>query len=82
MVNSAGSKSRILFLRSWLLDHTDDDHALTTEEIISVCRENGYGVQQATVGDDMAALVSSGLDVIRDTVYVNRTMMNAYHVGA
>ena len=80
--NKNGTKGRLLFLRRWLLDHTDDDHALTTEEIISVCRENGYGVQRATVGDDMAALVSSGLDVIRDTVYVNRTMMNAYHVGA
>ncbi len=29
-----GNKSRVLFLRGYLEEHTDDDHCLTTEDLI------------------------------------------------
>ena len=79
--NESGTKGRLLFLERYLLEHTDEDHALTTEDIISVCKEHGYKSQRATVGDDMAILYASGLEVMREQVASNRTSMNAYYVG-
>ena len=29
-----GTKGRVLFLRKYLEEHTDDDHYITTEELI------------------------------------------------
>lgn len=81
-INKTGTKGRLLFLERYLLEHTDDNHALTTEDIISICREHGFQIQRSTVADDMAILSASGLDIIRETVYKNRTIMNAYHIGA
>lgn len=31
-----GSKGRVLFLRKYLEDHTDDNHVITTEELINL----------------------------------------------
>jgi len=82
MVNSAGSKSRILFLRSWLLDHTDDNHVITTEELIELYRIHGYGANRGTIYDDLAVLADSGLDIIMEQIPRNRTKTNSYHIGS
>ena len=79
--NEAGTKGRLLFLERYLLEHTDENHALTTEDILAVCREHGYKSQRATVWDDMAVLYAAGLEVMREQVASNRTSMNAYYVG-
>ena len=79
--NESGTKGRLLFLERYLLEHTDENHALTTEDILAVCRERGYKSQRATVWDDMAVLYAAGLEVMREQVASNRTSMNAYYVG-
>ena len=79
--NESGTKGRLLFLERYLLEHTDENHALTTEDILAVCREHGYKSQRATVWDDMAVLYAAGLEVMREQVASNRTSMNAYYVG-
>lgn len=35
-------KGRLLFLERYLLNHTDDDHPITTAELIKVYEENDY----------------------------------------
>lgn len=80
--NESGSKARLLFLERYLLEHTDDHHFLTTEDILALCREHGFKSQRATVGDDMGLLSAAGLDVIQERVAENRTAMNAYHIGS
>ena len=79
--NESGTKGRLLFLERYLLEHTDENHALTTEDILAACREHGYKSQRATVWDDMAVLYAAGLEVMREQVASNRTSMNAYYVG-
>ena len=79
--NPGGSKGRILFLRSWLLDHTDDEHVITTEELIALCKEHGYSANRNTLADDIAVLRSSGLDIITETVARRGTGTNGYHIG-
>ncbi len=80
--NPLGSKHRILFLRSWLEQHTDDEHVISTEEIIRLYREHGYRATRQTVADDIAVLMDSGMDVICDSVLWNGTRASAYHLGA
>lgn len=77
-----GSKGRVLFLRKYLEEHTDDDHFITTEELIKLYEENGYKAQRQTIADDVAVLVASGFEVIVNWVPQNKTKTNAYHIGA
>lgn len=54
------TKGRVLFLRKYLEEHTDDDHCITTEELIGLYKDNGYKAQCQTAADDVAALAFSG----------------------
>ncbi len=80
--NANGSKGRVLFLRKYLEEHTDDDHFITTEELIRLYEENGYKAHRQTIADDVAVLVSSGFEVIVNQIARNKTKTNAYHIGA
>lgn len=80
--NALGSKGRILFLRKYLEEHTDDEHVITTEELIKLYEKNGYKAQRQTIADDVAVLVSSGFDIIVNQIARNKTKTNAYHIGA
>ncbi len=75
------NKSRILFLRNYLGEHTDDDHVLTTEKLISLYEANGYKAHRQTIADDVAALNASGFEVIVEQIASNHTKTNAYHIG-
>lgn len=77
-----GSKGRVLFLRKYLEEHTDDDHFITTEELINLYKAHGYKAQRQTIADDVAVLISSGFEVIVNQVTRNKTKTNAYHIGA
>ena len=81
MDKTAGNKSRVLFLRSYLDEHTDDDHELTTEELIAICKQHGFSANRQTIADDINALNASGFEVLVTQVSRNRTKMNAYHAG-
>ena len=77
-----GNKERILFLRAYMEEHTDDDNFITTEELINLYKENGYKAQRQTVADDVAVLVSSGFEVIVNQIARNKSKTNIYHIGA
>lgn len=81
-INKAGTKGRVLFLRKYLEDHTDDNHIITTEELINLYAQNGYKAQRQTIADDVAVLIASGFEIIIEQVARNRTKTNAYHIGA
>ena len=38
----ADTKGRILFLERYMLEHTDDEHSITTDDLIRIYEENGY----------------------------------------
>lgn len=80
--NTSGSKGRVLFLQKYLEEHTDDDHFITTEELINLYEKNGYKAQRQTIADDVAVLISSGFEVIVNQIARNKTKTNAYHIGA
>ena len=80
--NMGGTKTRILFLRNYLEEHTDDAHVITTEELVNLYKEHGYKAHRQTIADDVAALIASGCDIITEQIARNKTKTNAYHVGA
>lgn len=71
-------KGRLLFLERYLLDHTDDNHSVTTNELIRVYEENGFNANRDTIRDDVEILNASGVEVL--SVRVGRG--KGYHVGA
>ncbi len=79
--NAHGSKSRILFLRNYLEEHTDEEHFVTTDELIRICEQHGYTAHRQTIADDLAVLNASGFDVVALQIARNKTKTNAYHIG-
>ncbi len=73
-----GTKWRILFLEKYLLNHTDDDHAVSTEDLVRIYEENGYKANRHTIKDDVDALIASGTEIISERTGGGKTY---YHVG-
>lgn len=74
-----GTKGRILFLERYLLDYTDDDYSVSTEDLIRIYEENGYKANRHTIKDDVDTLNASGTEIISEREGGGKTY---YHVGA
>ena len=46
MEGNSGKKGRLLFLAKYLMEQTDDQNAVTVEDLIRVCEERGYTVNR------------------------------------
>ena len=57
------NKGRILFLEHYLLNHTDESHPVTTNELIEVINSRGYSANRNTVRDDIEALRAEGTGI-------------------
>ncbi len=71
------TKSRILFLLRYLYDNTDDEHVISTNELIEILAQNGFSANRKTVRDDVEMLCDAGYDVIVD----KDGKSNSYHYG-
>ncbi len=63
MAKGANQKNKLLFLYKLLTERTDEDHPLTTQQIIDILEENGIGAERKSIYTDMEALRLMGLDV-------------------
>lgn len=75
--NSIRLKGRLLFLAQYLMEHTDDRHKITTEELIDFFEKNGYRANRNTVHDDMVVLAECGIDIVAERYGKGK----AYYVG-
>lgn len=58
-------KPRILYLQKILLERTDEEHPLTTTQLIEILsKEYGISAHRTTISKDITALQEFGLDVI------------------
>lgn len=70
------SKLRPIYIAKILLERTDEDHVLTTNELIDILeQEYQISAHRTTIGDDIKVLEQVGLDV--ETI---RSTQNRYHV--
>ncbi len=71
------TKPRILYLLKVLQEHTDEEHPLTTNQIIEILeKEYGISTYRTTISKDVAALQQFGIDVVS----VRSTQTN-YFIG-
>ena len=53
------TKSRVLFLLRYLFENTDDEHSISTNDLIAALQENGFSAARKTLRDDVAMLVDT-----------------------
>lgn len=71
------ARARLLLLRSYLLEYTDERHSVTVREIIAHLELSGYSVDRRAVYADIGLLCESGLDI-----RVRRRRANEYYVAS
>ena len=75
MPKKANQKIKILYLMRILLEHTDEEHGLTLNEISDALQEYGVDAERKTLYDDLEVLRVFGLDIEKRK---NKTVR--YHV--
>ncbi|MGM9658320.1 MAG: helix-turn-helix transcriptional regulator [Eubacteriales bacterium] len=65
MPRSARQKLKLLYLRDYLRDNTDEEHPASASDIIAYLSAQGISAERKSVYDDITALQSYGDDIIR-----------------
>ena len=71
-------KGRTLFIGKYLMDHTDEEHPISTNDLITVCEERGFSTNRDTIRDDLALLSESDYDLIETRMGKGK----GYYIGA
>jgi len=77
MAKGANQKQKLLVLERILRRETDEDHALTVEQLIERLEQNGISAERKSIYDDMETLQLCGLDV----EVIRQGRANAYYLA-
>lgn len=69
-------KSRILYVKRFLEEQTDEAHPTTAADILDYLAENGITAHRRTVMLDIEQLIAAGVDVV-----CNKSTQNQYFIG-
>ncbi len=64
MAKSANQKLKMLYIADFLYHKTDENHSVSTAEIIEMLKKNGIDAERKTIYSDIEALKLYGLDII------------------
>ncbi len=64
MAKSEGQKLKILYILKLLAERTDENHAISTPEIIEALEKEGVRVERKTIYADIQALQDFGYDIL------------------
>lgn len=70
-------KGRLLFLEHYLQTNTDENHTISTDELIDLYTSNGFKANRNTIRDDIEVLLTYGVDVIK----TYKSKARAYYLG-
>ena len=65
MAKSEGQKLKILYILKILEEFTDEDHPMTTAELIRRLEEQGISCERKTIYNDIAQLIDFGYDIVQ-----------------
>ena len=65
MARSEKQKQKLLYLAEYLRQNTDEDHYVTTAEMIDYLEANGIAAERKSIYTDIEALREYGMDIIR-----------------
>lgn len=77
MARSSYQKLKPLYIMMYLLQNSDEDHPVTTKQIIEYLDEQGISAERKSIYDDIEALQVFGLDIIK----VDEGRFQGYYVG-
>lgn len=63
MARSSNQKLKLLYIMDYLLRNSDEDHPVTTAQIIQHLEQNGISAERKSIYDDIQALQLFGLEV-------------------
>ena len=64
MAKSEGQKLKILYILKWLSERTDEEHAMSGQEIIDALEREGITAERKSIYSDVQALRDFGYDII------------------
>ena len=65
MAKSSNQKLKLLYLVKFLMNHSDEEHPVSTADIIAELSRNGISAERKSIYDDIDALRLFGLDIIQ-----------------
>lgn len=65
MARSEKQKLKLLYLMQYMLEKTDEDHVVTTQELIEYLAANGITAERKSIYTDMDSLIDYGMDIIK-----------------
>ena len=77
MAKGPNQKLKLLVLKDILMKHTDEDHGLTTNEIIEKLDSFGITAERKSIYDDLRMLETYGLDICS-----TRDKTTRYYIGS
>ena len=63
MARSPRQKLKLLFLRRFLLEQSDEEHPVSTRSLLEELERQGIAAERKSIYDDMETLSAAGLDV-------------------
>jgi predicted DNA-binding transcriptional regulator YafY len=58
-------KLKLFYIAQFLTERTDEEHALTTQEIIALLEQNGIHAERKSIYSDIELLTEFGMDILR-----------------
>lgn len=65
MAKSENQKLKLLYMMQFLLDKTDEEHSVTTQDIIEHLDANGITAERKSIYTDIDTLTDYGMDIIK-----------------
>ena len=65
-------KRRVLVLINYLYEYTDEDHQITSDELVAYLKDNGVPANKKTLKSDLDLMVEAGLDIVTVSSKPNR----------
>ena len=65
MAKTEKQKLKLLYIMQYLMERTDEDHMVTTQDIIGYLEQCGIHAERKSIYTDIDQLMEFGLDIIR-----------------
>lgn len=65
MARSEKQKLKLLYIMQFLMERTDEEHAVTTQEIIAYLEANDIAAERKSIYTDIEHLMDFGIDIIK-----------------
>lgn len=67
MAKSEKQKMKLLYVMECLMEKSDENHFVTTQELIAYLKQNGIHAERKSIYDDIDTLIEYGLDIVKKT---------------